>query len=57
MTNKKSAFAIFFGNREFFPASHQSSACAEMTQVMKYLGHKCIMLDASAIRYGAVVRE
>lgn len=57
--NKKSTFAIFFGNRGFFPASHQSSARAEMAQVMKKLGYKYLMLNANATRYGAVetVRE
>ena len=50
----KSTFALFFGNRGFFPASHQESARREMSQVLEGLGHKVLMLDADATRYGAV---
>lgn len=51
---QKSTFALFFGNRGFFPASLLASARQEMAEVMKKLGHKVIMLDASATRNGAV---
>jgi len=51
---QKTTFAVFFGNRGFFPASHQSSARKEMVSVLKKLGHKTLVLDAKATRYGAV---
>lgn len=54
MTTEKSRFALFFGNRGFFPASHQASARQEMKQVLEKMGHKTLMLDAEATRYGAV---
>lgn len=51
---KKSTFALFFGNRGFFPASLQASARKEISQRLKRLGHEVIMLDAGATRNGAV---
>jgi len=54
MTVAKTTFALFFGNRGFFPASLQASARKEMTATLKKLGHKTISLDARATRYGAV---
>ena len=51
---KKTAFAIFFGNRGFFPASLQASARKEMQEVLSGLGHEVLMLDEGATRYGAV---
>jgi L-fucose isomerase-like protein len=54
MNNHKSSFALFFGNRGFFPASLIASAREEMATVLKGLGHGVLMLDAAATRYGAV---
>ncbi|MHC4591854.1 MAG: L-fucose/L-arabinose isomerase family protein [Planctomycetota bacterium] len=54
MEAKKTAFALFFGNRGFFPATLQASAREEMTAALKGLGHETIALDAEATRYGAV---
>lgn len=56
---KKTTFALFFGNRGFFPASLIASARREMSETLKQLGHDVLMLDESATRYGAVetVRE
>jgi L-fucose isomerase-like protein len=54
MAAEKSRFALFFGNRGFFPASHQASARKEMKAVLDSLGHETLMLDAEATRYGAV---
>jgi len=51
---KKTTFALFFGNRGFFPASLQASARKELTGALKALGHKTIALPASATRHGAV---
>ncbi len=50
----KSTFAVFFGNRGFFPASMHESARREMAGTLEKLGHKVLMLDAEATRYGAV---
>ena len=50
----KSTFALFFGNRGFFPASLLAEAREELPRVLKALGHGVIMLDAGATRYGAV---
>ncbi len=54
MKQDRSTFALFFGNRGFFPASLQSSAREELPKKLKELGHKTIMMDADATRYGAV---
>lgn len=51
---KKSTFALFFGNRGFFPASLQEGARKEMVEALEGLGHKVLILDESATRYGAV---
>ena len=53
-TAKKSTFALYFGNRGFFPASLLMTARQEMAKVFGKLGHEVIMLDASATRNGAV---
>ena len=52
--NVKSRFAVFFGNRGFFPASLQAAARREMRDVLARHGHEALMLDAKATRYGAV---
>jgi len=54
MDDKKSRFAVFFGNRGFFPASLQAGARKEMAEVLKKLGHETLMMDENATRYGAV---
>jgi L-fucose isomerase-like protein len=51
---KKTTFALFFGNRGFFPASLIASAREEMQRELNALGHDVLMLDADATRYGAV---
>lgn len=51
---QKSRFALFFGNRGFFPAALQAEARAELPRVLNSLGHEVLMLDAEATRYGAV---
>lgn len=50
----KSRFALYFGNRGFFPGSLMTSAREEMDRVLKSLGHETLMLDAGATRHGAV---
>ncbi len=54
MIRNKSTFALFFGNRGFFPASLQAAARAEVSETLKKLGHKTLMLDSGATRNGAV---
>ncbi len=54
MISSKSSFAVFFGNRGFFPASLMADARAEMTATLKNLGHDFLMLEETATRYGAV---
>src|ERR1035437_9630652 len=51
---QKSRFALYFGNRGFFPASLQAEAREELPRVLEAAGHEVIMLDAEATRYGAV---
>jgi L-fucose isomerase-like protein/uncharacterized membrane protein YbaN (DUF454 family) len=59
MDQKKTAFALYFGNRGMFPGSLMESARKEMTETLKSMGHETMMLDAEATRFGAVetVRE
>ncbi len=51
---EKSTFALFIGNRGFFPASLLESARKEMTEILEARGHKVLTLDASETRHGAV---
>ncbi len=51
---QKTTFALFFGNRGFFPASLIAGAREEMTRELNALGHEVLMLDSEATRYGAV---
>ena len=50
----KSTFAVFFGNRGFFPASLQASARQEVADALARLGHRTLMLAPDATRHGAV---
>lgn len=47
-------FALFFGNRGFFPESLIGSARKEIKEAVEKLGHKTIMMDVDATKYGAV---
>ena len=51
---KKTTFAVFFGNRGFFPASLIAGAREDMRRELNALGHDVLMLEESATRYGAV---
>ncbi len=51
---KKTTFALFFGNRGFFPASLIAGAREEMQRELNALGHEVLMLDETTTRYGAV---
>jgi L-fucose isomerase-like protein len=50
----KSTFALFLGNRGFFPGSLMASARNEIAGVLERLGHKVISLDPQATRHGGV---
>jgi len=54
MKTENLRFALFFGNRGFFPASLMAEAREELPRVLKDLGHEVLVLDAEATRYGAV---
>jgi L-fucose isomerase-like protein len=54
MQAAKSTFALFFGNRGFFPSSLMAGAREELPRVLKDLGHDVIMLDKDATPAGAV---
>lgn len=55
MTMKdKSTFALFFGNRGFFPPSLIAEARTELPRVLEESGHEILMLEEEATRYGAV---
>lgn len=54
MTARKATFALYFGNRGFFPAALMDSARHDLPRVLKSMGHDSIMLDKSATRHGAV---
>ncbi|MGD0578005.1 MAG: hypothetical protein ABSC08_03665 [Bryobacteraceae bacterium] len=51
---KKSKFALFIGNRGFFPAALLDAARQEMLEVLEGLGHEVLSLDAALTRHGAV---
>ena len=51
---QKTTFALFFGNRGFFPASLIAEAREELPRVLRAWGHDVLMLEAEATRYGAV---
>ncbi len=53
----KTTFALFFGNRGFFPASLIAEAREDLPRVLRAWGHDVLMLDTAATRYGAVEME
>lgn len=54
MQQKKTTFALFFGNRGFFPASLIAEARRQMADTLRALGHEVLLLDGGATRHGAV---
>ncbi len=54
MIPKKSTFALFFGNRGFFPSSMIAQARHDLADVLLGQGHAVLMLEEDATRYGAV---
>jgi len=54
VARKKPTFAVFLGNRGFFPAHLMSAARKELSEVLERLGYGCLMMPADATRHGAV---
>lgn len=54
MEIKKVTFALYFGNRGFFPEKLVSEARTEMSSTLKNLGYETLMMDESVTKYGAV---
>ena len=54
MASAKSTFALFFGNRGFFPASLLREARETLPRVLEKLGHGTLMLPEEETRHGAV---
>jgi L-fucose isomerase-like protein len=54
MKKQKSTFALYFGNRGFFPESLIAIARKEISETLKKLGYKNMMMDSNLTRYGAV---
>jgi L-fucose isomerase-like protein len=54
MKTNNTTFALFYGNRGFFPASLLAEARSELPRVLKEMGYESISMDASATRHGAV---
>lgn len=52
--NKKTTFALYFGNRGFFPGSLIASAREEMKRAVREAGCETLLMEESATRYGAV---
>ncbi len=51
---EKTTFALYFGNRGFFPEKLVSLARKELTEVLHGLGHQTLALDENATRFGAI---
>jgi len=47
-------FALYFGNRGFFPEKLISEARRELTAVLKKLGYNSLLMDESLTQYGAI---
>lgn len=54
MRKLKSTFALYFGNRGFFPEALIAIAREEISTVLEKLGHRCLSMDVALTRYGAV---
>ncbi len=51
---EKTVFALYFGNRGFFPESLIASARRELVAAVEKLGFGALVLDEGSTRYGAV---
>ena len=50
----KMTFALYFGNRGFFPESHIGGARKELKETLEGLGFGTLLLEEGATRFGAV---
>lgn len=51
---KKTTFALYFGNRGFFPGELVASAREKMVKVCEENGYGYLIMDESLTRYGAI---
>lgn len=54
MEKTKMTFALYFGNRGFFPGEVIADAREEMVSVVEKAGYRALVMDESKTRYGAV---
>ncbi len=54
MTARPQTFALYFGNRGFFPEKLIAGARAELTARLRELGYGTLQMDESVTRFGAV---
>jgi L-fucose isomerase-like protein len=54
MKKQHSTFALYFGNRGFFPESLIAIARREVSETLKKLGYDHLMMDSSLTRNGAI---
>ena len=47
-------FAVYFGNRGFFPGELIASAIEDFRSVLAANGHEALMMEGSGTRYDAV---
>ena len=47
-------FAVYFGNRGFFPGELIESAIADYKKVMRKNGHEALIMEGAGTRYDAV---
>ena len=52
--NKKMTFALYFGNRGFFPGDLIADAIADMKKAVNDCGYDYICMPESETRYGAI---
>jgi len=54
MKKRTSTFALYFGNRGFFPETLIAEARKELSESLTRLGYESISMDSSLTRYGAI---
>jgi L-fucose isomerase-like protein len=54
MKDQKSTFALYFGNRGFFPESLIAEARKEVSETLERLGYSYLIMDSTLTRFGAV---
>ncbi|MEI6970326.1 MAG: hypothetical protein WCL44_02310 [bacterium] len=54
MQKNNVTFALYFGNRGFFPEKLISGARSELKSILGRLGYKTLLMDESLTKYGAI---